>query len=258
MGKLFNKIFIFIGFNPSQLLSNLINIKQYIKDYALLKKQLKLNTDFSDISLFPILHEQKQEAAVIDPHYFHQDLWVAQKIFENKPKTHLDIGSRIDGFVSHLAVFRKVEVFDIRPLAFLHPNILFHQIDITQLPEHWHNYAESISCLHALEHIGLGRYGDTIDAFGYLKAIDNIYHLLKPNGICFISVPIGNQRIEFNAHRVFNFTYLSSVFKQKFTIINFSYINDAGNFIENAVLDLDQINQNFGCYYGCGIFCLRK
>ena len=48
--------------------------------------------------------------------YFLQDLFVARNIFANNPCTHIDVGSRVDGFVAHLATFRKVKVFDIRPL----------------------------------------------------------------------------------------------------------------------------------------------
>jgi len=40
-------------------------------------------------------------------HYFHQDLIVARRIFERDPRKHVDVGSRIDGFVAHLAVFRS-------------------------------------------------------------------------------------------------------------------------------------------------------
>jgi hypothetical protein len=32
-------------------------------------------------------------------------------------------------------------------------------------------YCDSLSCLHALEHFGLGRYGDPIDPRGHEKGI---------------------------------------------------------------------------------------
>ncbi len=49
-------------------------------------------------------------------HYFHQDLWAAKKIFKRRPMTHVDIGSRVDGFVAHLLVFMPVTAVDIRYL----------------------------------------------------------------------------------------------------------------------------------------------
>jgi len=29
----------------------------------------------------------------------------------------VDIGSRVDGFVAHVASFREIEVFDVRPIS---------------------------------------------------------------------------------------------------------------------------------------------
>ncbi|HWF86113.1 MAG TPA: hypothetical protein VG222_14745 [Vicinamibacterales bacterium] len=49
-------------------------------------------------------------------HYFHQDLWVAKRIYAARPAAHVDIGSRIDGFVAHLLTFMPVTVIDVRPL----------------------------------------------------------------------------------------------------------------------------------------------
>ena len=43
-------------------------------------------------------------------HYFHQDLLVANQIFLNSPERHIDIGSRIDGFVARVAAFREIEI----------------------------------------------------------------------------------------------------------------------------------------------------
>ncbi len=34
--------------------------------------------------------------------YFHQNLWVARKIYQQQPNKHIDIGSRVDGFIGHL------------------------------------------------------------------------------------------------------------------------------------------------------------
>ena len=76
---------------------------------------------------------------------------------------------------------------------------------------------DSISSLHALEHFGLGRYGDKIDPYGYMKGITNITKVLKSKGIFYFSVPMGKQRIEFNAHRIFNLRYLLKFNTQGFS-----------------------------------------
>ena len=98
--------------------------------------------------------------------YFWQDLWVAKKIVEAAPVKHIDVGSRLDGFIAHLACTRDVEVLDIRPIPISVGRVLFHQVDLFHLPQQWENAADCVTCLHTLEHFGLGRYGDQINAEG--------------------------------------------------------------------------------------------
>jgi SAM-dependent methyltransferase len=191
-------------------------------------------------------------------HYFHQDLFVARKIFEENPVRHVDIGSRTDGLVAHVAVFREIEVMDIRAQNSKVKNVKFRQADLMQLPPDMIAYCDSISSLHAIEHFGLGRYGDPVDYYGHVKALDNIYKILKPGGRFYFSVPIGRQRIEFNAHRVFSLKYLLELFTDKYKVDSFSYVNDSGDFFEEVKLTQDCIESNLGCRYGCGIFLLRK
>ena len=110
------------------------------------------------------------------------------------------MGSRIDGFVAHVASFRKIEAVDIREQTSEIQNISFVKADMmAPLPENLHGYADSVSCLHALEHFGLGRYGDGIDVDGHVRGIENLAKLLSAGGRLYLSVPIGPQRIEFNA-----------------------------------------------------------
>ncbi|MBC7886422.1 MAG: DUF268 domain-containing protein [Ferruginibacter sp.] len=191
-------------------------------------------------------------------HYFHQDLFVARKIFNNNPVRHIDIGSRTDGFVAHVAVFRKIEIIDIRDQNSKVGNILFRKADLMQLPDDMINSCDSISSLHTIEHFGLGRYGDPIDYYGYQKALDNITKILKAGGKFYFSVPIGKQRIEFNAHRVFSVGFLLKELGNNFTVNSFSYIDDKGDFYENVELSVIEIDKNYGCFYGCGIFELTK
>lgn len=230
----------------------------YYEDYIALNRQLKNNNDFKIEKFFPCLMERNSESGVINGHYFHQDFLVARLIYRNNPNRHIDIGSRVDGFVTHVASFREIEVFDIRPLKINLPNIIFRQADLMNPPKEMIGKCESISSLHAIEHFGLGRYSDPVDADGHVKAIENIHSMLKPGGIFYLSVPIGRQRIEFNAHRVFDVSYLLRLFMGKFVIESFSYVDDKGDLFENVNLDKDKIESNFGCVYGCGIFQLKK
>ncbi len=183
---------------------------------------------------------------------------MAKQIFKNNPTKHVDIGSRTDGFVAHVASFREIEVFDIRPLVSTVGNIRFVQADFMEPNPALKDYTDSISCLHAIEHFGLGRYNDPIDVEGHLKGLNNIYNVLQKNGRFYFSTPIGPQRIEFNAHRVFSLSYLLSLFSANYTVENFSYVDDKGNMHEHVQLTEELIASNCGCTYGCGIFELVK
>ncbi len=227
----------------------------YIKDYIELKKTK--NNEFR-IKHRPILNERNEQGGVASGHYFHQDLLVAQKIFKNNPQIHVDIGSRIDGFVAHVATFREIIEFDIRPQNSDIDNIIFKQLDLTNIPDQYYNYTSSISCLHVVEHIGLGRYGDTIDYTGHVKALSSITKILKPEGIFYFAVPIGPQRIEFNAHRVFSLSYLLELIKPNYNIREFSYVDDKGALHKGVELSEYKITSNCNCHYGCGIFELIK
>ena len=248
-----------LGFDHDAFFAFVKNFPSYLSDYKELKKQMQDSNDFQRIIIYPILHEKNVESGVMKGNYFHQDLLVARKIFENNPERHLDIGSRIDGFVAHVASFRKIDIMDIRPQNSVVKNMTFYQSDLTQFTEDFKACSDSISSLHAIEHFGLGRYGDRIDLNGHVKALNNIHLMLKPKGRFYFSVPIGDQRIEFNGQRVFSLTYLISILSGNFTIDNFNYVDEKGNLFENAILTPQSIETNFNCnYYGCGIFELTK
>ena len=182
-------------------------IKGYIdykKDYSLYQmknknERFRINRQY----LYPILTERYADAGEIRS-YFWQDLWAAKLIEREKPLIHHDIGSRIDGFVAHLASFREnIVLIDIRPFDMIIPGVDFIQADATSLEGINDESIESLSALCSLEHFGLGRYGDPIDPEGYIKAMKSIVRVIKRGGHAYISVPIGKEHVEFNAHRIF-------------------------------------------------------
>jgi SAM-dependent methyltransferase len=247
-----------IGYDPVKTSVFVNGLSFYYRDLKKLKLQKGNNTDFVFGPPFPVLGERSSPSGKMSGPYFHQDLLVATRIYNNKPEKHVDIGSRIDGFVAHLAVFREIEVIDIRPQTHSVRNIVFKRANMMDLDAHLVDYCDSVSSLHAIEHFGLGRYGDPIDYYGHIKAINNIYRLLTKGGKFYLSVPIGKQRIEFNAHRVFDISYLLKLFDNKFIVDRFSYVDDAGDLFDDVKLDSNCINSNLNCSLGCGIFEMSK
>ena len=248
------------GINPMVIFNSIIRFPQFFIDFQKLKKSNIDNNEFPFGSFFPCIHDKYESSGIAKGHYFFQDLFVANSIFLNSPNRHIDIGSRIDGFVAHVASFRKIKVVDIRALNSNIDNLEFIQADLmSELPHELIEASDSVSCLHTIEHFGLGRYGDPINANGHLIGFYNLISILRPKGLLYFSTPIGPQRIEFNAHRVFSISYLiNKMFAGFVTIKSFSYVDDHGNFHKHVDLNEELINTNFGCTYGCGIFELVK
>lgn len=248
----------FWGFSPRIFLLNIFWFPSFWIDYYRFRKLSKGNMYFRFGKIRPVLTDKRNKSGKMATHYFFQDLLVARRIRINNPAKHVDIGSRIDGFVAHVASFMEIEVFDIRPINQNVVGINFKQTDFMKIDPELNDYTDSISSLHALEHFGLGRYGDVLDISGHIKGLDSVYYILKKGGKFYFSSPIGPQRIEFNAHRVFSISYLIELFSGRFNIDYFSFIDDAGTLHENADLTPDNIMTSFGCKYGCGIFEMTK
>ncbi len=228
------------------------------RDLEELRRQLGADPDFPLGKFKAQLKDRSASSGTTSGHYFHQDLLVAQRIFANAPERHVDIGSRMDGFVTHVASFRPIEVFDIRDSDAKVANIRFVRHDFTNSREDMRDYTDSISSLHAIEHFGLGRYGDPIDAYGHLKGLAAIHTTLRPGGRFYFSVPIGPQRIEFNAHRVFSLDYLLKLLEPNYTLERFSYVDDRGDLHDKVKITQAMRESSFGCRFGCGIFELIK
>jgi hypothetical protein len=207
---------------------------------------------------FMILGDYSESAGTASGHYFHQDLLVASFIKKNNPKRHIDIGSRIDGFVAHVASFREIDVIDIRNLdKSEHSNINFIQKDMMNKNFLEENITDSISCLHAIEHFGLGRYGDKIDVNGHINGFNNIIKMLSSSGKLYVSFPIGKRNeVHFNAHRIFHPEDIFKWSESSNDIIfeRFDFVDDKGK----LHLDKDFKKDCLDLVYGCGIYTFRK
>ena len=254
------KYFVMFGIDPRKTYNSLRGLPLYYRNLRALKRQKASSAGgFPFGKAYPCLQDRYMESGSTNGHYFHQDLLVARRINLNNPGVHVDVGSRVDGFIAHVASFRQIEVFDIRPLTNTIPNISFKQADLmSPLDEKLVDYCDSLSCLHALEHFGLGRYGDPLNYDGHLVGLNNLLKILKKNGKFYFSVPIGPQRIEFDAHRVFSVDFLVEYFSDKCHIDQFSFVDDNGDMHENVSLTDNDVNSNFGCEFGCGIFEMTK
>lgn len=159
--------------------------------------------DIQERYMWPIVTDKYAQAGEIG-NYFWQDLWAARLIVGQGVKEHFDIGSRLDGFIAHLlAAGIDVTMIDVREFPGEVERLHTIVDDATTLHQIKDESVDSMSALCSLEHFGLGRYGDPIDPEACFKCFENIQRKLKKGGHLYISVPIGKERVEFNAHRVF-------------------------------------------------------
>ncbi len=217
------------GFNPGVLWNSIRFLPRFFRDarrYNAMAPRPTLRIHAEDA--FPILTDMTHGAGTAKGHYFHQDLWAAKKIFQRRPAVHVDIGSRTDGFIAHLLVFMPVTVVDIRPLESELEGLTFFQDDATELSNMADDSAGSLSTLHAAEHFGLGRYTDPVDPNACFRFMSALQRVLAHGGRLYFSVPVGRERVEFNAQRVFHPTTILSAFAG-LELVSFSYVGDDGD-----------------------------
>ena len=135
----------------------------------------------------------------------------------------------------------------------MHENITYKFLDLTNITDDYLNYTDSLSCLHSIEHIGLGRYGDKLDPTGYKLAINNLIKILKPGGTLYLSFPLSKKtRVFFNAHRTLD-PKIILLWSDKLCFKNFDYIDVAGNLHKNI-----SESEFFNLNDGCGILTVKK
>lgn len=242
-----------LGVDPRRFFNSLRGIPFFVRDWLCFRRLYTGRMGF-----LPCLHDRMEEAGSFKGEYFWQDLFFAQKVHLANPVKHVDIGSRLDGFVAHVASFREIEVVDIRPVTVSIPQVVFRQADFMDSSKAVDEYCDSLSSLHALEHFGLGRYGDKIDPEGHLKGLKNMARILKADGALYLSVPVGKARVEFNAHRIFDPVDLVRLAKNFGLEINsFASFHD-GKIHEEPEFSMENLMKLANIDYALGMFVFKK
>jgi hypothetical protein len=198
---------------------------------------------------YPILYERTSTTS-FDTHYVYHTAWAARKLIENNITQHVDISSSLY-FVSIVSAFIPIQFYDYRPVKINLNHLSTGQADLTKL-QFDNNSIFSLSCMHVVEHIGLGRYGDPLDPEGDIKAINELCRVVIPSGFLLFVVPIGKPRICFNAHRIYDPVQVIQYFSSM-EIREFSCVTDSGELKINV--DPRKFKTQ-NC--ACGMYLLQK
>jgi SAM-dependent methyltransferase len=220
-------------------------IRDYLKFNKLAANELKLK------NLYPNL-EDKTKTTNFDRHYIYHTAWASRVVNSIHPEFHIDISSSLY-FSTLISAFVPVRFYDYRPVNINLSGLVCGKADLTNLPFE-DNSIFSISCMHTVEHIGLGRYGDPIDPNGDKKAISELKRVVKPGGHLIFVTPVGKPRVMFNGHRIYSFEKINEYFKgfdlQEFALVpdnkEMGFLNPAD---PKVVKDQE---------YGCGCFWFTK
>lgn len=235
-------------FNIKKLLLSIPSYLLFLKDligYSAMAKK----GEISILDLQPALHDKKSKAGVGDES-FYQNAWALRIIRENSPKEHVDVGSNTL-FIAMLSGLMPVTAIDIRPFRANLDGLQFRRGDILNLP-YEDRTVVSMSCLHTIEHVGLGRYGDRLNPEGSHKAIKELMRVLAPVSNLYVAVPVGRATVRFNYTRVFSPQYIIDEFRE-LDLIELSGIGPDKEFQRNI-----DINLLSSIEYGIGLFHFRK
>lgn len=229
--------------------------RRFNGDYNFFIQQTNKRFIIKKTDLYPFLYDAGSNAD-FDRHYTYHTAWAARVLAEINPKKHVDISSDLR-FVTLISAFIPLQFYDYRPIKIELSNLKCEHVDVTQLPFK-DNSIDSLSCMHVVEHIGLGRYGDQVDPEGDIKAMKELARVVAKNGSLLFVVPIGNEaKIMFNAHRIYTKDMIINIFKhlelnlREFTLI--PELESDGGLISDPNNKL--LNKQT---YACGCFWFTK
>ncbi len=213
-------------------------------------QRTEMPLDWSD--RWPRLND-RTEHLPFDAHYIYHTAWAARVLADTRPSKHIDISS-LAYFATIASAFVPIDFYDYRPAGIRLDNLTCGAADLCRLPFD-DRAVESISCMHTIEHIGLGRYGDPLDALGDRKALSELQRVVARGGSLLVVVPVGKPRVQYNAHRIYDphmiENYLPELELRSWALLK----DDSSTGLELKPTRELALQQRYGC--GCFHFVRR-
>lgn len=225
---------------------------QFIFDFYKFRSLLKNKGKIKWVDILPVFDGNTSKTN-FDTHYIYHPAWAARIVKDINPSKHIDISSTLH-FCTQLSAFIPTEFYDYRPAQLNLSNLVTSRVDLCKM-HFTDNSITSLSCMHTIEHVGLGRYGDPLDSEGDIKAAKELQRVLAIGGSLLIVTPVGKQKIFFNAHRVYSYAQIIKMF-DKLSLVSFALIPD--NAITTGILENADPAMVASQNYGCGCFWFKK
>eukprot|EP00760_Papus_ankaliazontas_P014552 PhM_4_TR16100/c0_g1_i1/m.28503 len=140
---------------------------------------------------------------------FRNELAMIEAIMDHRAtiqdQSCLVFGSSLPIF--EVALISIASARDVTTVDYQLSKILESRFTFRSVEEFWKSSSQNqynvVLSYSTIQHDGLGRFGDALDADGDLHFMDEVWSLLKPGGIFLMSVPLGNDCVAFNVFRVY-------------------------------------------------------
>ncbi len=171
--------------------------------------------------------------------------WFASnQLYTAKPKEILDIGSHVS-WLTGVGSNCRIKTIDVRSKKLLLDSEQFCLAEAQNLP-FADGCLDCVTSLCSLEHFGLGAYGDSIDPYGDIKALDEIARVLCQGGhfIFTTTVTKNESYIVFNTRRVYKVDYLRTLLQKKYRMIDEKIFSMK----QRKIIDEDMTSRDIGPY----------
>ncbi len=146
-----------------------------------------------------------------EPWWDYECAFAAEHVARVQPDEILDIGS-LRSFVIGLLAHYPVTTVDIRArqAQFDNETVITSDAKALDIPD---ESFDAVVSLCALEHFGLGRYGDDIDMHGDELAFSEMVRVLRPGGRLIFSTAVrgGEAVLAFNEQRIYTLDLIRSL-----------------------------------------------
>lgn len=189
---------------PPQLFSGYsmegkILVETKYRDDSSLQIQRMINSKFTKKQFEENLDKIKKR---LTNYYGMTDKWIYQALFDYPiiDKDVAVVGSTAPWYEAMALAFgaKSITVFEYSERPSFHDKICYKHPD--ECKDVKFDVCINIS---SVEHDGLGRYGDPLNPKADLQTMLHYKSVVKEDGLMFLAVPVGEDRVYYNVHRVY-------------------------------------------------------